>query len=125
MLRSKIRELEAKGHNGSSDEKEMMQLEIKYLKSMLGKANSTINSSANSMCEKNGSNSTLEEQVEQLRANEKSRAAELSQARQMIQKLKTKEKYLESRVESLANQITKTVQEYETRLGEAREMGQF
>lgn len=125
MLRSKIRELEAKGHYGRSDEKEMMQLEIKYLKNMLGKANNTINSSANIMCEKNGSSSTLEDQVEQLRANEKSRAAELSQARQMIQKLKTKEKYLESRVESLANQITKTVQEYETRLGAAREMGQF
>jgi predicted nucleic acid-binding Zn-ribbon protein len=74
-------------------------------------------------CGKNESNRALEEQVEQLRASEKSRAAELSQARQMIQKLKTKEKYLESRVESLANQITLTVQEYETRLGEAREMG--
>jgi chromosome segregation ATPase len=120
-LRSKIRELEAKGHFGSSDEREMMQLEIKYLKNMLDKAN-TINSSS-TKCGKNESNRALEEQVEQLRASEKSRAAELSQARQMIQKLKTKEKYLESRVESLANQITLTVQEYETRLGEAREMG--
>lgn len=125
-LRRKIRELEgAKNQYGNSDDIEMMQLEIKYLKNKLNQA-----SSANCLTSSNGyhrtiSNSALEQQMEQLRASEKSKAFELSQARQTIQKLKTKEKYLESRVESLANQITKTVQEYENRLGEARELGQI
>lgn len=43
-------------------------------------------------------------------------SAELSHAKQTIKVLKSKERYLESRVDSLANQISKTVQDYEMRL---------
>lgn len=43
-------------------------------------------------------------------------SAELSHAKQTIEVLKSKERYLESRVDSLANQISNTVQDYETRL---------
>lgn len=61
------------------------------------------------------------DEKEKVRASENSKSTELSHAKQTIQKLKTREKYLESRVESLADQITKTVQDYETRLFEARD----
>ena len=43
-------------------------------------------------------------------------SAELSRAKQTIQILKSKERYLESRVESLADQISQTVRDYEMRL---------
>jgi chromosome segregation ATPase len=43
-------------------------------------------------------------------------SAELSHAKQTIEVLKSKERYLESRVDSLANQISKTVQDYEMKL---------
>lgn len=123
-LRGKIQELEAaKSQYGSSNDKGMMQLEIKYLKNKLEQANSANSLTSPSRYYKTENSGVLEHQMEQLRSSEKSKTLELSQARQTIQKLKTKEKYLECRVESLANQITKTVQEYETRLGEARELG--
>lgn len=56
------------------------------------------------------------ESMEQLRSTHRETSKELSRAQQTIQILKSKERYLESRVESLANQISKTVQDYETRL---------
>ena len=120
-LRAQISQLErnpnkSMGRYGmSTDEKDMMELEIKYLKNMLEKASAT---SQIDRCGKSENNEAL---IEELKANEKANVKELSAAKQTIQKLKTKERYLESRVESLANQITQTVQEYETRLGEARE----
>jgi len=43
-------------------------------------------------------------------------SVELSHAKQTIEVLKSKERYLESRVDSLANQISKTVQDYEMKL---------
>ncbi|EJK76915.1 hypothetical protein THAOC_01293 [Thalassiosira oceanica] len=48
------------------------------------------------------------------------KAAELSRAHQAIQIHKSKERYLESRVESLATQIADTVQDYEMRLAASR-----
>lgn len=146
-LRSQIKELEAKlrnearQHDDDTNGREMLLLEIKYLKNMLEK---TTSANTSAPTERSASeNSAVVEQlrqnknqleeliesnrksIEQLRANEKLKSAELSKAKQTIQMLKTKEKYLESRVESLASQITKTVQEYETRLGEARELGRM
>lgn len=144
-LRAQIRELEGKLRNGarqstdSSDGDQMLQLEIKYLKSMLEKATSSNTPSTPISYYPSESNAAIEQLrkekyqlqdqidsnkkfMDELRSNEKVKSAELSKARQTIQMLKTKEKYLESRVESLASQITKTVQEYEMRLGEAREL---
>ena len=54
--------------------------------------------------------------IEDMRQTQRETTTELSRAQQTIQILKSKERYLESRVESLANQISKTVQEYESRL---------
>ena len=118
-LRTKIKELESSSNSTArfshySNEKEMMQAEIKYLKNMLVKENEF--GIAN-----NGPHGN-DARIAELQASDKLKSLELAKAKQTIQKLKTKEKYLELRVESLANQITKTVQEYETRLGEAREM---
>ena len=48
------------------------------------------------------------------------KTAELSRAHQAIQIHKSKERYLESRVESLATQIADTVQDYEMRLAASR-----
>jgi len=59
--------------------------------------------------------------IEELRINERGKCTELSKAHQTIQILRSKERYLESRVESLSHQIARTVQDYETRLSEARE----
>ena len=56
------------------------------------------------------------EVIEHLKSTQRESSAELSRAQQTIQILKSKERYLESRVESLANQITKTVRDYEMRL---------
>lgn len=122
-LRCRIRELEgiSKGrHSGSSEENDMLKLEIKYLKNKLEKANFVTGPTYTNRFMKPENDDAL---IDELRASEQLKSVELSKAKQTIQKLKTKEKYLESRVESLANQITKTVQEYETRLGEARELG--
>ena len=124
-LRAKIGQLERNSNQSmgrygmSSDEKDMMKLEIKYLKNMLEKTNAGTHIDGSQKPENN------EALIEELKVNEKAKCLELSAAKQTIQKLKTKEKYLESRVESLANQITLTVQEYENRLGEARELGQI
>lgn len=63
------------------------------------------------------------ESVETLRAAQRETSAELSRAVQANQILKSKERYLESRVESLAEQISKTVQEYEMKLSLYRPMG--
>lgn len=59
--------------------------------------------------------------IEELRMNERGKCTELSKAHQTIQILRSKERYLESRVESLSHQIARTVQDYEMRLSEARE----
>lgn len=63
------------------------------------------------------------ESMEQLRATHQEMTLELSRAQQKIQVQKSKENYLESRLDSLANQISKTVLLYEMRLsssGKAR-----
>ncbi len=58
----------------------------------------------------------LSESVEQLRSTQREKSLELSRAQQMIQVLKSKERYLESMVDSLADQISKTVRDYEMRI---------
>ncbi|KAL9184999.1 hypothetical protein ACHAXT_002776 [Thalassiosira profunda] len=60
------------------------------------------------------------ESMEAMRHAQRETTAELSRAKQTIQILKSKEKYLESRVESLANQISRTVRDYESRLSLSR-----
>lgn len=57
------------------------------------------------------------ESVGAQRLNQRETSSELSRAKQTIQILKSKEKYLESRVDSMANQISNTVADYERRLG--------
>ena len=57
-----------------------------------------------------------QESMEQLRAAHREMTMELSRAQQKIQVQKSKESYLESRLDSLANQISKTVLAYEMRL---------
>ena len=56
------------------------------------------------------------ESLEMIRSAQRETSAELSRGQQTNQILRSKEWYLESRVESLANQISKTVQDYEMRL---------
>jgi chromosome segregation ATPase len=56
------------------------------------------------------------ESLEQLRSVQREKSMELKRAQQTIQVLKSKERYLESRVDSLADQISKTVRDYEMRL---------
>ncbi len=56
------------------------------------------------------------ESMEQLRTGHREMTMELSSAQQKIQVQKSKESYLESRLDSLANQISKTVLAYEMRL---------
>lgn len=51
-----------------------------------------------------------------LRQTNRDVSMKLSKAQQTIHKLQSKEKYLESRVESLSNQISQTVQDYEMKL---------
>ncbi len=51
-----------------------------------------------------------------LRQTNRDMSVKLSKAQQTIHKLQSKEKYLESRVESLSNQISQTVQDYEMKL---------
>jgi hypothetical protein len=58
----------------------------------------------------------LWESMEQLRSTQREKSLELSRAQQMIQVLKSKERYLESMVDSLADQISKTVRDYEMRI---------
>jgi chromosome segregation ATPase len=52
----------------------------------------------------------------ELRQTNRDMSMKLSKAQQTIHKLISKEKYLESRVESLSNQISKTVHDYEMKL---------
>jgi hypothetical protein len=54
--------------------------------------------------------------MEQLRSTQREKSLELSRAQQMIQVLKSKERYLESMVDSLVDQISKTVRDYEMRI---------
>lgn len=56
------------------------------------------------------------ESMEQLRTTHHEMMLELSRAQQKIQVQKSKETYLESRLDSLANQISKTVLAYEMKL---------
>ena len=58
----------------------------------------------------------LWESMEQLRSTQREKSLELSRAQQMILSLKSKERYLESMVDSLADQISKTVRDYEMRI---------
>jgi multidrug resistance efflux pump len=51
-----------------------------------------------------------------LRQTNRDVSMKLSKAQQTIHKLQSKEKYLESRVESLSNQISQTVHDYEMKL---------
>ncbi len=51
-----------------------------------------------------------------LRQTNRDVSMKLSKAQQTVHKLQSKEKYLESRVESLSNQISQTVHEYEIKL---------
>eukprot|EP00986_Skeletonema_menzelii_P007784 scaffold3103_cov132-Skeletonema_menzelii.AAC.4 len=51
-----------------------------------------------------------------LRQTNRDLSMKLSKAQQTIHKLQSKEKYLESRVESLSNQISQTVHDYEIKL---------
>lgn len=132
-----------KQNEGDATGKEVLMLEIKYLKNRLEKAGST---ESNHHCSASSDGSELSDHnnaivdrlqtekiqiekqleshkktLEQLRISERGKSAELSKAQQTIQILKSKERYLESRVDSLANQIARTVQDYENRLGEVRE----
>ena len=58
----------------------------------------------------------LWESMEQLRSTQREKSLELSRAQQVIQVLKSKERYLESMADSLADQINKTVRDYEMRM---------
>ena len=56
------------------------------------------------------------ESMEEFCSAQQKKSLDLSHAQQMIQVLKSKERYLESKVDSLTNQISKTVQDYEMRM---------
>lgn len=68
-------------------------------------------------------NASLQDQLESsnkskvdLRQTNRDISLKLSKAQQTIHKLQSKERYLESRVDSLSNQISKTVRDYEMKL---------
>jgi len=144
-----MKEMRNKKHNEEeSGDRDVLLLEIQYLKSKLEKAEenatsysadavavasaaaeaASTNQAEISQHEANITQLQSEklqlstqiahhaESMEQLRLNQRETSKELSRAQQTNQILKSKERYLESRVESLANQISKTVQDYEMRL---------
>ena len=133
-LQIKVASLEEKlGESGKrDDESSGLVHKIEYLKEKLQlakeeamKATATV---ANDECnakimqlenEKIELYSQLAQQkddMEQLRTTHREMTTELSRAQQKIQVQKSKETYLESRLDSLANQISKTVLAYEMRL---------
>lgn len=97
-----------------------LRMEIEYLKNKLEdekKRKSVAASASDSSTEQ--LHTQVAEQaeiIESLRSAQSEMQGELSRAKQTNQILKSKERYLESRVESLANQISQTVQDYEARL---------
>ena len=132
-----------KKHAEDAGSKEVMQLEIQYMKNKLEKSQEEIASASatassrearlasdaqSELSELKAKFTTLEseklqmqtkmashtESMESTRNGQREMHAELSRAQQMIKMLRSKERYLESRVESLANQISKTVQDYES-----------
>ncbi|KAL7467389.1 hypothetical protein ACHAXS_007635 [Conticribra weissflogii] len=138
-LQSNVRELE-----DQLKEKNELEREIHYLKSKLetssvgGKSNESVESGSSTepqnghhiaaldqlRAEKRELQMELESNrklIEELRINDRGKSTELSKAHQTIQILRSKERYLESRVDSLSHQIARTVQDYEMRLSEARE----
>ena len=132
-----------KKHAEDAGSKEVMQLEIQYMKNKLEKSQEEIASASatassrearlasdaqSELSELKAKFTTLEseklqmqtkmashtESMESTRNGQREMHAELSRAQQMIKMLRSKERYLESRVESLANQISKTVRDYES-----------
>ena len=132
-----------KKHAEDAGSKEVMQLEIQYMKNKLEKSEEEIASASatassrearlasdaqSELSELKAKFTTLEseklqmqtkmashtESMESTRNGQREMHAELSRAQQMIKMLRSKERYLESRVESLANQISKTVRDYES-----------
>lgn len=115
--------------SGSNREQDELLLEIQHLRNKLEKAEvKAMNDSSLSeytahitqlQAEKMKLSKLIAEHsksAEAQRIIQRETSAELSRAKQTIQILKSKERYLESRVESLADQISQTVRDYEMRL---------
>lgn len=131
-LQIKVASLEEKlGENGKHDESGLVH-KIEYLKEKLHLAKEEA-MKATAMAAHDEYNAKIKqleserldlysqiaqqnEDMEQLRTTHREMTMELSRAQQKIQVQKSKETYLESRLDSLANQISKTVLAYEMRL---------
>ena len=136
-----IKEMNQHRKKDTDEGKDVLVLEIQYLKNKLEKAEEVIeSSSALAVFREQKLASTNQIEISELKAlvsqlqsekhqlqsqlaphdnllhNQRDTSADLSRAQQTIQILKSKERYLESRVESLANQISKTVQDYEMKI---------
>lgn len=122
-LQQNVQNLEMK-LSGAEKTNTELKKEIEVLKGKLKK-----NAPEYSMAEKMNMNqlradkSSLQNQlndadqtIADLRQNSRKISMDLIKAQQTIHKLQSKEKYLENRVESLSNQISQTVQDYETKL---------
>jgi chromosome segregation ATPase len=123
-LQQNVRDLEMK-LRGAEKFNDDLENEVKVLKGRLdksagqGHAITDMNLNQRLRLE----NASLQDQLESsnkskadLRQTNRDISLKLSKAQQTIHKLQSKERYLESRVDSLSNQISKTVRDYEMKL---------
>ena len=123
-LQQNVRDLEMK-LRGAEKFNADLENEVKVLKGKLeksagqGQAITDMNLNQRLRLE----NASLQDQLESsnkskadLRQTNRDISSKLSKAQQTIHKLQSKERYLESRVDSLSNQISKTVRDYEMKL---------
>ena len=120
--------IESEMRSKDDGEKQSLQHEIACLKSNLNRMEDEARAASDKMTsDYERKLADLQDQISQnltalrsYKQEQDEKSAELSRAHQTIEIHKSKERYLESRVESLATQIADTVQDYEMRLAASR-----